>query len=244
MSIIRTEKLTKTFRRRKVALNELDLDVRESEIFGLVGPEDSGKSTAIRLMLNFIRPNSGRAWLFGKPASGISHRQRLGYLPEKFTLPNYCTSQDAMRFYGRLSGLKPPDLNRRVDELLENLGLQDISARKISKCTADEWQRLGLVQAMLSDPDLLILDEPVSNMDSDSRAKFHSLVLSLKKLGKTVFIASPDASGLGLLCDRVAFLQHGELKRLEDLQTWNERSDESLEKLFLNVFDSGDTSSD
>lgn len=244
MSVIRTEKLTKTFRRRKVALNELDLDVRESEIFGLVGPKDSGKSTAIRLMLNFIRPSSGRAWLFEEPASGISHRQRLGYLPEKLTFPNYFTSQGAMRFYGRLAGLKPPDLNPRIEELLETFDLQDIAARKISKCTAGERQRLGLLQAMLSDPDLLILDQPLTDMDSDGRARFHSLMLNMKKLGKTVFIASNVTSGLGLLCDRVAFLQNGELKRLEDLQTWNERSDESLEKLFLDVFDSGDTSSD
>ena len=237
MSVILTEKLSKTYGGRTVALTDLDLEVRESEVFGLIGPNGSGKSTTIHLLLNFIRPSGGTAQVFGEPVTGTKHRQRLGYVPESINLHMYHTGPSLLRYYGQLSGLLPRHLSGRIEELLEYVGLDDVANRKVRKYSKGMKQRLGLAQALLHDPDLLILDEPTSNMDPVGRREFRELVLDLKKKGKTVFISSHILSELGAVCDRVAILQGGILKRVEDLRTWEEANDHTLEELFFQTID-------
>lgn len=241
MSVILTEKLSKTYGNRTVALTDLDLEVRESEVFGLIGPNGSGKSTTIHLLLNFIRPSSGTARLFGEPVTGFKHRQRLGYVPESINLHMYHTGPSLLKYYGQLSGLRPRALSQRIEELLEYVGLDDVPKRRVIKYSKGMKQRLGLAQSLLHDPDLLILDEPTSNMDPVGRREFRELVLDLKKKGKTVFISSHILSELGAVCDRVAILQQGILKRVEDLRTWDEANDDSLEELFFKTIDGEDS---
>jgi ABC-2 type transport system ATP-binding protein len=238
LSVILTEKLSKTYGSRTVALTDLDLEVRESEVFGYIGPNGSGKFTTIHLLLNFIRPSGGTAQLFGEPVTGSKHRRRLGYVPESINLHTYHTGRSLLKYYGQLSGLKRDRLDRRIEELLEYVGLQKDAKRRVSKYSKGMVQRLGLAQALLHDPELLILDEPTSNMDPVGRRAFRELVLDLKKQGKTVFISSHILSELGAVCDRVAILQGGTLRRLEDLQTWDEVSDRSLEQIFFKTIES------
>lgn len=237
MSVILTDKLSKTYGGRTVALTDLDLEVRESEVFGLIGPNGSGKSTTIHLLLNFIRPSGGTAQLFGESVTGSKHRDRLGYVPESINLHSYHTGPSLLKYYGQLSGFAPHRLSERIEELLDYVGLGDVPKRRLKKYSKGMKQRLGLAQALLHDPELLILDEPTSNMDPVGRREFRELVLDMKKKGKTVFISSHILSELGAVCDRVAILQRGILKRVEDLRTWDEASDQTLEELFFQTID-------
>lgn len=241
MSVILTENLSKTYGGRTVALTDLDLEVHESEVFGFIGPNGSGKSTTIHLLLNFIRPTSGTALLFGEQVTGSRHRRRLGYVPESINVHTYHTGHSLLKYYGQLSGLESPGLTRRIEELLEYVGLQEVARRKVSKYSKGMVQRLGLAQALMNDPELLILDEPTSNMDPVGRREFRELVLDMKKQGKTVFISSHILSELGAVCDRVAILQRGVLKRIEDLRTWDDANDHSLEELFFATIDREET---
>lgn len=175
--------------------------------------------------------------MFGQPAHETIHRSRLGYLPESINIHTYYTGSGLLRYYAKLAGLKSVLVNQRVKELLELVGLQDVAKKKVSKYSKGMTQRLGLAQAMLNDPELLILDEPTANLDPVGRREFRDIVLDLKKQGKTVFISSHILSELGTMCDRVAILQRGELKRLEDLRTWDDASDRTLEELFFDVID-------
>ena len=237
MNVIRTENLAKTYRGGTVALKGLDLEVNAAEVFGFIGPNGAGKSTTIQLLLNFIRPSEGKAFMFGQPVHETQHRARLGYLPESINIHTYYTGASLLRYYARLAGLPSTQAKQRVEELLELAGLEDVAKKKVSKYSKGMTQRLGLAQAMLSDPELLILDEPTSNLDPVGRREFRDIVLELKKRGKTVFISSHILAELGTVCDRVAILQRGELKRLENLRTWDDASDRTLEELFFEVID-------
>ena len=235
MTVIRTEGLSKRYRGGTVALKELDLEVNAAEVFGFIGPNGAGKSTTIQLLLDFINPSSGNAYLFGEPASGTTHRHRIGYLPETVSLHKYYTGEGVLKYYGSLLGLKSTGLKQRVNELLDLVGLASVAQRKLSKYSKGMLQRLGLAQALLSNPDLLILDEPTSNLDPVGRRMFRDLILRQKDQGSTVFISSHILAELGTVCDRVAILQQGELLRLEDLGQWEDKSDRSLEDLFFEV---------
>lgn len=233
MRVIRTENLSKTYRDGTVALTDLNLEVREAEVFGFIGPNGSGKSTTIHLLLNFIRPTSGSAFLFGEPITEVRNRRRLGYVPETISLHTYHTGKGLLKYYGQLSGLKSDSLQNRIDELLELVGLQKDAHRKIRKYSKGMLQRIALAQALLHDPELLIFDEPTSNLDPSGRREFGDLILGLKETGKTIFIASHILSELGELCDRVAIMKDGSLKRIEDSRAWNAADGASLEKIFL-----------
>lgn len=239
MSVIRTENLSKTYKGGTEALKGLDLEVNAAEVFGFIGPNGAGKSTTIQLLLNFIRPDTGSALLFGRPVQGAEHRKRLGYLPESVNLHTYYTGRRLLEFYAGLSGVPAGDRSQRAAEMLDLVSLKDAADRKISKYSKGMVQRLGLAQALMNDPELLILDEPTSNLDPVGRRDFRDIVLKLKEQGKTVFISSHILSEVGSVCDRVAILHRGELKRLEDLSSWDEVSTRALEDLFFDVVGSG-----
>ena len=218
MCVIRTEKLGKTYEGGTVALSALDLEVRAGEVFGFLGPNGAGKSTTIQLLLNFIRPTSGRALLFGKPATSASSRQRIGFLPESVSLNGYYTGWGLLDFYAKLHRVAEADRPRRVDDLLHRVGLQDASRRRVSQYSKGMVQRLGLAQALIGDPDLLLLDEPTTYLDPLGRRDFRDIVLDLKSGGKTVFICSHVLSEVESVCDRVAILQNGVLRRSGTLE--------------------------
>ena len=218
MSVIRAEKLGKTYRGGTVALRGLDLEVRAGEVFGFLGPNGAGKSTTIELLLNFIRPSTGAAYLFGEPVTCAQTRQGLGYLPESVNLHSYYGGRRLLEFYAGLLGLEGADRSRRATELLERLGLREAAERKISHYSKGMLQRLGMAQALINDPELLILDEPTSNLDPVARRDFRDILLDLKARGKTVFICSHILSEVESVCDRVAILQQGQLKRVGTLE--------------------------
>ncbi len=218
MSVIRTENLGKTYKGGTAALRGLDLEVNAGEVFGFLGPNGAGKSTTIQLLLNFIRPSSGTAYLFDQPVACTRTRQRLGYLPESVNLHSYYSGQRLLEFYGGLLGIQRADRSRRAAELLERVGLVEAAGQTISNYSQGMTQRLGLAQALLNDPELLILDEPTSNLDPVARRDFRDILLEHKSSGKTVFICSHILSEVESVCDRVAILQQGELKKVGTLE--------------------------
>ena len=222
MAVIRTEDLGKTYKGGTVALRGLNLEVQAGEVFGFLGPNGAGKSTTIQLLLNFIRPGTGAAFLFDRPVSCTEARQRLGYLPESVDLPGYYSGRGLLEFHGGLLGMTQEDSSRQAMERLETVGLAEAAERRISEYSQGMLQRLGLGQALLNDPELLILDEPTSNLDPVARRDFRDIVLDLKARGTTVFICSHILSEVESVCDRVAILQQGELKRAGTLEELSE----------------------
>ena len=218
MSVIRTEDLGKTYKGGLAALQGLDLEVNPAEVFGFLGPNGAGKSTTIQLLLNFLRPSAGKAYLFDQPVTCAETRQRLGYLPESVNLHRYYSGQRLLEFYGGLLGIPSTDRARQATELLERVGLLEAAGQTIATYSKGMLQRLGLAQALLNDPELLILDEPTSNLDAVARREISDILLELRSRGTTIFLCSHILSEVESVCDRVAILQGGRLQRVGTLE--------------------------
>lgn len=217
MSVIRTEDLGKVYKRGSAALVGLDLEVRPAEVFGFLGPNGAGKSTTIQLLLNMISPTSGAAYLFDEPVTRAETRRRIGYVPESVSFPRYYSGRSLLEFYGGLAGLGTAERTRRATEMLQRVGLGASGEQSIPSYSKGMRQRLALAQALLDEPDLLILDEPTSNLDPVARRELRDMLLDLKSKGTAVFICSHFLSEVESVCDRVAILQNGALKRLGTL---------------------------
>ncbi len=223
MPAIRTENLSKTYRtafgkNETSAVEMLNLEVKEGEVFGLLGPNGAGKTTTIHLLLNLIRPTRGVAFLFDRPVSETDVHRRLGYLPESVNLHTYYRGRALLNFYAALCGVPTEQRESRVTAVLKLLDLEDAAERQVSKYSKGMAQRIGVAQAMLHDPDLLILDEPTASLDPVGRNQFREFLLELKRRGKTVLISSHILSEVESVCDRVAILENGVLKRIGTLQ--------------------------
>lgn len=212
------------------ALRGLTFEVREGETFGFLGPNGAGKTTTILLLLNLIRPTSGDVQLFGLPATDSEVHRRLGYLPESVNLHDYYSGRGLLEFYAALLELPISTRKARIADLLQLLRLEDAAEKSVSKYSKGMLQRLGFAQAMLHDPDLLILDEPTASLDPVGRKEFRDILLELKRRGKTIFISSHILSEVETVCDRVAILERGELKKVGTLQ---ELSTGASTRLFL-----------
>jgi ABC-2 type transport system ATP-binding protein len=219
MAAISAEKLEKAYKRSQTnALKGLTFEVREGETFGFLGPNGAGKTTTILLLLNLIRPTAGRVQLFGLEATDFRVHRRLGYLPESVNLHDYYTGRGLLEFYAALLEVPISGRKAQIDGLLQLLRLEDAAEKQVSKYSKGMLQRLGFAQAMLHDPDLLILDEPTASLDPVGRKEFRDILLELKRRGKTVFISSHILSEVETVCDRVAILEKGELKKVGTLQ--------------------------
>lgn len=224
MPAIRIDNLSKTYsgswgqKAEVAALRNLHLEVQEGEIFGFLGPNGAGKTTTIHLLLDLIRPTSGSAFLFDKPAGDAGVRRRLGYLPETVNLHDYHTGRSLLEFYAGLTSMPPQVRAGRIDELLNLFNLQEAASRSVRKFSKGMLQRLGFAQALLHNPDLLILDEPTSSLDPVGRKEFRDILLELKRQKKTVFISSHILSEVESVCDRVAILAKGALARIGTLK--------------------------
>jgi len=195
------------------ALDNFSLEVQAGEIFGFLGPNGAGKTTAIHLAMGFMRPTAGQGSLLGKPFGHAGTRQRVGFLPENVALyPR--RAEQLVHFYGALNGMPFSQLQKRGAEVLQLLGLQDDATRNVSRFSRGMLQRVGLAQALINDPELLILDEPTSALDPVSRVKVRELLMQSRAAGRTIFLSSHLLSEIELLCDRVAVLHHGKLVRL------------------------------
>jgi ABC-2 type transport system ATP-binding protein len=215
--VIRTEGLTKDFTtgvfrpRPYRALDGLTFDVQPGEIFGLLGPNGAGKTTTLKLLLQLLFPTAGRAELLGRPAGDVDARRRLGYLPEHPYFYDYLTAEELLEYFGRLFGLDPGARAKRASALLDEVGIgaeRRLALRKFSK---GMLQRVGLAQAMLNDPELLILDEPMSGLDPIGRRDVRNLIARLHAEGRTILFSSHILSDAESLCSRVAILAKGRL---------------------------------
>jgi ABC-2 type transport system ATP-binding protein len=196
---------------RRPALQDLDLEVRRGEIFGYVGPNGSGKTTTLKLLVGLLRPDRGEARVLGEPLASRAWRYRVGYLPEHPYLYDYLTPAEYLDYAGRLFGLPAARRRERTRELLALVGLErsaDLPLRRFSKGMV---QRAGLAQALVNDPEMVILDEPMSGLDPIGRRLVRDLVLDLRRAGKTVFFSTHILSDAESLCDRVGVLRAGRL---------------------------------
>jgi len=217
-SIIETRQLTKTFRdfwlREKVtAVSELDLDVRAREVFGLLGPNGSGKSTTLKMILGLLFPTRGQIAVFGKRPTDVATKARIGFLPEESYLYPFLDAYETLDFYGRLFHQPRPERRRRIEMLLEMVGLKAVGYRRVGEYSKGMQRRIGLAQALINDPDLLILDEPTSGMDPIGTRQIKDIILTLGARGKTVLLSSHLLADVEDVCDRVCILYGGKTRR-------------------------------
>jgi ABC-2 type transport system ATP-binding protein len=220
---IRLEGLRKSFRGhlgigRTVAVERLDLEVGAGEVFGLLGPNGAGKTTTLKMMLGLLRPDGGQIRLFGSPPSDPAARARVGFLPENPYFYDYLTATEFLDFYGRLQGIPASRRRRRTEETLERVGLRGRDQLPLRKFSKGMLQRIGLAQAIQHEPDLVILDEPMSGLDPIGRREVRDLILELKAAGRTVFFSSHILQDAEMLCDRVAILRQGRVRAAGELQ--------------------------
>ncbi|MDA0808156.1 MAG: ABC transporter ATP-binding protein [Planctomycetota bacterium] len=223
--VIQIRNLTKTYRdfwgRKKVqALNSLSLEVNKGEVFGLLGPNGSGKTTTMKLLLGLLFPTEGEISILGKSASDVSKNERIGYLPEESYLYRFLNAEETLDFYGRLFDIPAEVRKQRTNELIEMVGLQHARRRQLKEYSKGMTRRIGLAQALINDPDLVLLDEPTSGLDPEGSQDMKRLIESLRDRGKTVVMCSHLLADVQDVCDRIAILYGGELKelgRVEDL---------------------------
>ncbi|MDA3962139.1 MAG: ABC transporter ATP-binding protein [Planctomycetota bacterium] len=231
-AVIRTVGLGKTYtdfwgRPRVTALHGLDLEIPSGEVFGLLGPNGSGKTTTIKLLLGLLRATKGDAFVFGSDPGDNQAKHRLGYLPEETYLYKFLNAEETLRFYGSLFSLGRSELNKRIDELIDMVGLGHARKRRLGEYSKGMARRLGLAQALINNPDLVILDEPTSGLDPIGTAEVKDLIIRLKQQGKTVLLCSHLLADVEDVCDRLAILHQGhlrELGRVEELLTATDRT--------------------
>lgn len=218
-AVIEIRNLSKIYRdfwgRKKVqAVKSLSLDVQKGEVFGLLGPNGSGKTTTMKMLLGLLFPTSGEMKILGKPASDVSKNEKIGYLPEESYLYRFLNADETLDFYGRLFKMSAADRIRRSDELIELVGLAKARRRQLKEYSKGMTRRIGLAQALINDPDLVLLDEPTSGLDPIGTREMKDLILRLKAQGKTVVMCSHQLADVQDVCDRIAVLFQGELKVL------------------------------
>ena len=214
---IRAVGLTKVFRdfwnRPKArAVNEIDFTVKEGEVVGLLGPNGSGKSTTVKMILGLLYPTAGQLTVLGKAPRAVETKREIGYLPEESYLYKYLTAEETLDFFGALFNLSAAERRNRIDQLLDMVGLAHARHRRVGEFSKGMARRIGLAQAMINDPSLLIFDEPTSGLDPLGCREVKDLIMELKKRGKTVLITSHLLSDVEDICDRVVILYGGKVR--------------------------------
>ncbi|MGA2266254.1 MAG: ABC transporter ATP-binding protein [Phycisphaerae bacterium] len=221
-AVVATRRLTKVFRdfwlREKVtAVADLNLDIRPGEVFGLLGPNGSGKSTTIKMILGLLFPTRGTISVFGRLPTDVAIKSRIGFLPEESYLYPFLDARETLDFYGRLFRQPRRQRHRRIDMLLEMVGLGSVAYRRVGEYSKGMQRRIGLAQALINDPDLLILDEPTSGMDPIGTRQFKDLIETLGLRGKTVILSSHLLADVEDVCDRVCILYGGRQRAEGDI---------------------------
>jgi ABC-2 type transport system ATP-binding protein len=221
--VVETRKLTKVYRdfwgrQKKVALRALNLQIMRGEIFGLLGPNGSGKTTTIKLLLGLLFPTEGDALVFDQPAADVKKNERIGYLPEESYLYRFLNAEETLDFYGRLFKLDPAVRRKRAQDLIEVVGLGADKKRVLKEYSKGMRQRIGLAQALINDPELVILDEPTSGLDPLGTRWMKDLIVELRDRGKTIIMCTHRLEDVQDICDRVAILYEGELQELNSVK--------------------------
>ncbi len=228
---IHTVSLTKTYKdfwgRDKVrALDDLSLTINRGEVFGLLGPNGSGKSTTIKLLLGLIFPSRGTATVLGRPTGDTGVNEKIGFLPEESYLYRFLNGEEILRFYGKLFKIDRRTLKKRVPELLDTVGLDAKSRkRKLREYSKGMARRIGLAQALINNPDLILLDEPTTGLDPIGTREMKDLIVSLKNQGKTVLLCSHLLADVQDVCDRITILFRGKMQTLGDVKDLIQKKD-------------------
>jgi ABC-2 type transport system ATP-binding protein len=217
--------LTKVFpipfhRQTVVAVRDLDLRVQAGEVYGLLGPNGSGKSTTLKIILGLVSPTRGKTEIFGRDSNQVASHEATGFLPENPYFYKYLTGTETLRFFGKLCGLRGSQLRKRIDELLELVGLTNARSRRLGTYSKGMLQRIGLAQALINEPKLVVLDEPTAGVDPAGSREIRNLIVDLKRRGITVLLSSHLLAQVQEICDRVGILANGVLVRegrLEEL---------------------------
>ncbi len=216
---IKTNNLTKVYknfwgRPRVRALNRLNLEIHRGEIFGLLGPNGSGKTTAVKLLLGLLFPTYGNSRVLGAPAGDVRTYQKIGFLPEESYFYRFLNAEEILDFYGRLFGIPKKERLKKSEELINLTGLADAKKRRLGEYSKGMARRIGLAQALINDPELIFLDEPTSGMDPIGCREIKDIVLDFKRRGKTILLCSHLLADVEDVCDRVAILHKGNLIKM------------------------------
>ena len=195
------------------AVDDLNLEVGDNEIFGLIGPNGSGKSTTIKVVLGLLDASAGECQIYGKPSHAVAARHSVGFLPEAPYFYRYLSGRELVRFYARICGVSRGNIEEQVAEVIELVGMTEAAHRRVSTYSKGMLQRIGLAQALVHDPQLVILDEPTAGVDPLGSAAIAEIIRELKRRGKTVLLCSHLLAQIEGLCDRVAILHRGKLVR-------------------------------
>jgi len=220
------------------AVKDVSLQIAPGEVYGLIGPNGSGKSTTMKAVLGLVAPTSGSTSIFGRNSLKVDSRNEVGFLPENPYFYKHLTAAETVRFYGKLCGMRGRKLKERIGELLELVGLQDARDRRLRGFSKGMLQRIGLAQAMVQDPRLLVLDEPTAGVDPTGSRQIRDLILELKNRGITVFLCSHLLEQVQQVCDRVGIIHQGVLVnegRLDELISVENRTEIILENASENL---------
>ncbi|HVG20639.1 MAG TPA: ABC transporter ATP-binding protein [Blastocatellia bacterium] len=241
-AVIELDQLTKDYevghlRKRKVrALDRLTLEVRRGEIFGFLGPNGAGKTTTLKLLMRLIYPTEGTARILGNPIDDVATHSRIGYLPENPYFYDYLSGRELLEYTAALFGIPKDQARARASDLLEVVGLDgERAGRQLRKYSKGMLQRIGIAQALVNDPEVVFLDEPMSGLDPIGRREVRDLMLSLRAKDKTVFFSSHILSDVEALCDRAAILSRGKLVRCGTVQELTGNQDSALEVVAVGI---------
>lgn len=210
------------------AVDHIDLTVRANEVFGLLGPNGCGKSTTLKIALGLLEPTAGQCRVFGQPAGDLSARRLVGFLPESPYFYRYLSGRELLRYYARLSGLAAREYHGRITAVLEQVGLTEAADRRVGTYSKGMLQRIGMAQALVHDPQLLILDEPTAGVDPVGAIQITQIIRQLKEEGRTVVLCSHLLAQVEEVCDRVAIMDHGRVLVGGDVETLLTRRESGL----------------
>lgn len=240
--VIEINNLTKDYevgflkKKRVRALDDLSLEVKRGEIFGFLGPNGAGKTTTLKLLMQLIYPTSGSARILGHSIADVSTRARIGYLPENPYFYDYLSGRELLEYTAALFGITPSEAEVRSNELLGQVGLDaDRANRQLRKYSKGMLQRIGIAQALVNDPEIVFMDEPMSGLDPIGRREVRDLLLSLREQGKTIFFSSHILSDVEALCDRAAILTRGKLVRCGTVNELTGVQDSAMEILATGI---------
>lgn len=238
MSVIKFQNLTKVYKRSHLGrvtespgLSGLTLEVRQGEVFGLLGLNGSGKTTTIKLLLGLLRPTKGTVEVMGNPMPSLKSLKHIGYLPEAAYINKFLTGREAVRTFAKLSKMPKAGREEAINTILEKVGLSKSADRRVSDYSKGMMQRVSMAQALIHDPDILIMDEPVTGLDPLAIQELRQLILWLKQQGKTVFLSSHNISEVERVCDRIGILAAGKLELLMEHAEWKNQEGK-LENIF------------
>jgi ABC-2 type transport system ATP-binding protein len=238
--LLSIQNLSKTYKtgfffKHFIALNNLNLDIESGQVLGILGPNGAGKTTFFKLLLNLIKPSSGEIKLFDILKTNHNWRRHVGFLPETPYFYPYLTTIESLQLYGALGEVPHKDLNDKIDLLLDKVGLSHAKDKQVKKFSRGMMQRLGIAQSLINDPQLLILDEPMSGLDPMGRKEIRDIIIDCRKEGKTVIFSSHILSDVEMICDNVAILRQGKLQYTGDLNSITNQDGKTWETIFTDI---------